>query len=136
MFFFFKQKTAYDMRISDWSSDVCSSDLLPITTARNAVPVLANALIAIPPPVDEANKPAPFPSCRATKTGETLPGFVILKSATYSVAPELSARMAPWLFPSILIVGVRSEENTYELQSLMSIPYAVCCWKNVQTSHE
>src|SRR3546814_4838514 len=27
-FFFFKQKTAYDMRISDWSSDVCSSDLL------------------------------------------------------------------------------------------------------------
>src|SRR3546814_4924909 len=27
--FFFKQKTAYDMRISDWSSDVCSSDLAP-----------------------------------------------------------------------------------------------------------
>src|SRR3546814_6295552 len=26
--FFFKQKTAYEMRISDWSSDVCSSDLL------------------------------------------------------------------------------------------------------------
>src|SRR3546814_8125553 len=30
-FFFFKQKTAYEMRISDWSSDVCSSDL-PNTT--------------------------------------------------------------------------------------------------------
>src|SRR3546814_12206395 len=28
-FFFFNQKTAYDMRISDWSSDVCSSDLFP-----------------------------------------------------------------------------------------------------------
>src|SRR3546814_17572670 len=28
-FFFFKQKTAYEMRISDWSSDVCSSDLGP-----------------------------------------------------------------------------------------------------------
>src|SRR3546814_14191654 len=28
MIFFFKQKTAYEMRISDWSSDVCSSDLL------------------------------------------------------------------------------------------------------------
>src|SRR3546814_2688913 len=27
-FFFFKQKTAYEMRISDWSSDVCSSDLM------------------------------------------------------------------------------------------------------------
>src|SRR3546814_6389929 len=30
-FFFFKQKTAYEMRISDWSSDVCSSDLFPTT---------------------------------------------------------------------------------------------------------
>src|SRR3546814_17913029 len=29
LFFFFKQKTAYEMRISDWSSDVCSSDLFP-----------------------------------------------------------------------------------------------------------
>src|SRR3546814_9721734 len=32
-FFFFKQKTAYEMRISDWSSDVCSSDLF-IKTAK------------------------------------------------------------------------------------------------------
>src|SRR3546814_16097580 len=31
-FFFFKQKTAYEMRISDWSSDVCSSDLLARAT--------------------------------------------------------------------------------------------------------
>src|SRR3546814_7841910 len=29
MFFFYKQKTAYELRISDWSSDVCSSDLKP-----------------------------------------------------------------------------------------------------------
>src|SRR3546814_1624132 len=29
-FFFFKQKTAYEMRISDWSSDVCSSDLFAV----------------------------------------------------------------------------------------------------------
>src|SRR3546814_16114238 len=29
LFFFFKQKTAYEIRISDWSSDVCSSDLSP-----------------------------------------------------------------------------------------------------------
>src|SRR3546814_6572670 len=33
-FFFFKQKTAYEMRISDWSSDVCSSDLEIIVTAQ------------------------------------------------------------------------------------------------------
>src|SRR3546814_7009586 len=31
LFFFFKQKTAYEMRISDWSSDVCSSDLPPVS---------------------------------------------------------------------------------------------------------
>src|SRR3546814_7246894 len=34
LFFFFKQKTAYEMRISDWSSDVCSSDLVAAHTAR------------------------------------------------------------------------------------------------------
>src|SRR3546814_3885216 len=35
LFFFFKQKTAYEMRISDWSSDVCSSDLVGIGPARS-----------------------------------------------------------------------------------------------------
>src|SRR3546814_2593170 len=34
--FFFKQKTAYEMRISDWSSDVCSSDLWPRAILLNA----------------------------------------------------------------------------------------------------
>src|SRR3546814_4531358 len=41
--FFFKQKTAYELRISDWSSDVCSSDLFPAIadiTSRVDVPVL------------------------------------------------------------------------------------------------
>src|SRR3546814_4745063 len=35
VFFFFKQKTAYEMRISDWSSDVCSSDLISGVLARH-----------------------------------------------------------------------------------------------------
>src|SRR3546814_3172342 len=35
-FFFFKQKTAYEMRISDWSSDVCSSDLRDRSRAQAA----------------------------------------------------------------------------------------------------
>src|SRR3546814_5600579 len=34
MFFFFKQKTEYERRISDWSSDVCSSDLLRLSIAE------------------------------------------------------------------------------------------------------
>src|SRR3546814_1516834 len=37
-FFFFKQKTAYEMRISDWSSDVCSSDLDRRTRSRTSRP--------------------------------------------------------------------------------------------------
>src|SRR3546814_5926666 len=42
-FFFFKHKTAYEMRISDWSSDVCSSDL---SLALASPPSVRNAVIA------------------------------------------------------------------------------------------
>src|SRR3546814_3300072 len=49
-FFFFKQKTAYELRISDWSSDVCSSDL---TTGRagatpHGIPCTLRAAAAMP----------------------------------------------------------------------------------------
>src|SRR3546814_15394971 len=53
-FFFFKQKTAYEMRISDWSSDVCSSDL-PETGGAALAPVTA------------------LPGAASTTTGETAP---------------------------------------------------------------
>src|SRR3546814_14879977 len=43
MRFFFKQKTAYEMRSSDWSSDVCSSDLLLLELAREGAAVEAEA---------------------------------------------------------------------------------------------
>src|SRR3546814_17126404 len=39
-FFFFKQKTAYEMRISDWSSDVCSSDLIEVAEGDRRVAAL------------------------------------------------------------------------------------------------
>src|SRR3546814_44831 len=42
LFFFFKQKTAYEMRISDWSSDVCSSDL----TLTKGQPELTDLIVA------------------------------------------------------------------------------------------
>src|SRR3546814_2156799 len=42
-FFFFKQKTAYEMRISDWSSDVCSSDLSRAVKSRFAFFIRAPA---------------------------------------------------------------------------------------------
>src|SRR3546814_15300055 len=44
MFFCFKQKTAYEMRISDWSSDVCSSDLQEQTTEEQDQVTAGNAL--------------------------------------------------------------------------------------------
>src|SRR3546814_8181109 len=49
LFFFFKQKTAYEMRISDWSSDVCSSDL--VGARIHAEHLLGRAL-------DDAGRPA------------------------------------------------------------------------------
>src|SRR3546814_8487392 len=53
MFFFFKQKTAYEVRISDWSSDVCSSDLFSLRLASlgdqrdRFVPIMEVALAVI-----------------------------------------------------------------------------------------
>src|SRR3546814_2418853 len=52
-FFFFKQKTAYEMRISDWSSDVCSSDLLPdqLVEPQLVAPQLGAELVGAAPVV-------------------------------------------------------------------------------------
>src|SRR3546814_17237580 len=44
LFFFFKQKTAYEMRISDWSSDVCSSDMMQSLPAL----ILSHVTINLP----------------------------------------------------------------------------------------
>src|SRR3546814_5078717 len=54
-FFFFKQKTAYELRISDWSSDVCSSDL----SARSLAIVCATADQRISKHTCSANRNAP-----------------------------------------------------------------------------
>src|SRR3546814_11839457 len=56
LFFFFKQKTAYEMRISDWSSDVCSSDLSAHLGRRRS----ANLASRIPMPVMTADS---WPKC-------------------------------------------------------------------------
>src|SRR3546814_5672298 len=71
VFFFFKQKTAYEMRISDWSSDVCSSDLCSKDHTRDQamcnVFLLAFALIANPLPL------APDGGTISTGIGDALP---------------------------------------------------------------
>src|SRR3546814_11789301 len=60
-FFFFKKKTAYEMRISDWSSDVCSSDLLfdlreRLESDRDAATKLAKPRLRILQPLDPAQR--------------------------------------------------------------------------------
>src|SRR3546814_4892138 len=107
---FFKQKTAYEMRISDWSSDVCSSDLLPaeMTTVepRAFAPAIASA---------SAWLQAPEPPRLRLMTWATL---------------VLSGTPGTWPPEAQMIASVRSEEHTSELQSLMRISYAVFCLKN------
>src|SRR3546814_8326629 len=44
-FFVFKQKTAYEMRISDWSSDVCSADLDDVTPHQLVAPINADMVL-------------------------------------------------------------------------------------------
>src|SRR3546814_8184002 len=53
-FFFFKQKTAYEMRISDWSSDVCSSDLVPAHPARRLMTMAAPAIFFMSDPFEKS----------------------------------------------------------------------------------
>src|SRR3546814_5304990 len=53
MFFFFKQKTAYEMRISDWSSDVCSSDLPVAISETHALRAMQSGEMVVNAPNGE-----------------------------------------------------------------------------------
>src|SRR3546814_8539776 len=115
---FFKQKTAYEMRISDWSSDVCSSDLverdrvmLGRTDAgdhqrRRERPGLAGDV-------------AHVGDAHAGLLGDFARDRFLDRFAGFEKARE--RRITP--------LGPRSEEQTSELQSLMRISYAVLCLK-------
>src|SRR3546814_7655907 len=98
-FFFFKQKTAYELRISDWSSDVCSSDL-----TRAASPCWSTAHRA-------------SPICRSTCAS-------LMSISTRSRRTSCTARPDS---ACCTRSANRSEEHTSELQSLMRISYAVFC---------
>src|SRR3546814_4015092 len=63
VFFFFKQKTAYEMRISDWSSDVCSSDLFEGFPQRK----IDDFVLFEAPSADVALEPEPIPEVPACK---------------------------------------------------------------------
>src|SRR3546814_7222998 len=108
IFFFFKQKTAYEMRISDWSSDVCSSDLTIIGKNHGNI---SNLKI----------------------TNRSMDFFEMLIDVEVTSVKHLSniiaALRAMPVITSVARARGRSEEHTSELQSLMRNSYAVFCLK-------
>src|SRR3546814_1846174 len=122
--FFFKQKTAYELRISDWSSDVCSSDLdLDFTREVLADVLRANdrkiTIDEIQRRVAEHFRIKPADMVSARRAREV--------ARPRQVAMYLAKRLTPRSLPEI--GRRRSEEHTSELQSLMRISYAVFCLK-------
>src|SRR3546814_10856126 len=70
--FFYKQKPAYDVSISDWSSDVCSSDLRPPATSSGATPSRFMPVSTI-----TSHAPPPAPRQRAICAGVLSTGRAI-----------------------------------------------------------
>src|SRR3546814_7335310 len=118
LFFFFKQKTAYEMRISDWSSDVCSSDL-SISAKYYCVDRHDHR--------SAANR---FPKVNRTSAASIEKPIHNVK-VPMNAAEAASKSIRRWkLVSSYLERAIcRSEEHTSELQSLMRISYAVFCSK-------
>src|SRR3546814_9866650 len=78
IFFFFKQKTAYEMRISDWSSDVCSSDLtLPLWKADNTLANFLSAYERLLPLEKASNLASRDKVAFLAKTGEGVLGKIV-----------------------------------------------------------
>src|SRR3546814_7514076 len=124
---------AYEVRISDWSSDVCSSDLLAVfTIAGMAVAALSTRLL-LPRLIDPA--PRDFADSRmlARMWSWTRhlprPRWSLAVLALAAVAATAFAPGAFWQddLSKLTPVPARSEEHTSELQSLMRISYAVFC---------
>src|SRR3546814_8409524 len=125
-FFFFKQKTAYEMRISDWSSDVCSSDLKDaLETAENrSAEVTAETYVAVWSDLNTA-RDAYVAALRAS------PIYAFFKIETTHRALRDSVNDPANRAPLEALYGnTRSEEHTSELQSLMRTSYAVFFLKN------
>src|SRR3546814_7842269 len=117
-FFFFKQKTAYEMRISDWSSDVCSSDLRMLDKQGLSERDICTKFIT--PAVKKAGWD------EMTQIREEVSftkGRIIVRGKLVSRGQGKRADY------------IRSEEHTSELQSLMRISYAVFCLKKKKTNN-
>src|SRR3546814_2534553 len=121
------------MRISDWSSDVCSSDL--------RVDTLVDAL-ARDPAVDDEPVPADVARDRAERDIARRRADLDRRRAAVggdrggAFLRIVDAVAVLVVFVLVIVRGRRSEEHTSELQSLMRLPYAVFCLKKQQTPVE
>src|SRR3546814_3210884 len=112
------------MRISDWSSDVCSSDLRNGRVGRSHVYLLLPA--SLPAGVTKSSRTA-IVSIRATSPAGT---HVMRRvDGSQTVKPRSLRSIRNWSRMGEPGTGSRSEEHTSELQSLMRISYAVFCLK-------
>src|SRR3546814_10483426 len=146
MLFFFKQKTAYEMRISDWSSDVCSSDLLRLVAADLGGHRVDEERHVVVDDLDHAvlRFPAILGRIGIVGADACLAGGALLqplpqgKGAAGQVVGGAAAQVA-WrhvgeeLPQERLRALGRSDEHTSELQSLMRISSAVFCLKKKKT---
>src|SRR3546814_8647650 len=124
--FLFRQKTSYEMRISDWSSDVCSSDLLvePLSLDEAYLDVSENKRgLASATEVAQQIRREIREQLQLTASAGVAPNKFVAKIAS------------DWKKPDGLFV-VRSEEHTSELQSLMRSSYAVFCLKKKKTNNK
>src|SRR3546814_4357365 len=133
-FFFFKQKTAYEMRISDWSSDVCSSDLnRPKAVRRNGLsdeeywgsPMLADPLRRLDFCLETDGAVAVVTTTK-DRARDCRHKPALIHACAHGGQREWGRAFAWMGMPD----PYRSEEHTSELQSLMCISYAVFCLKN------
>src|SRR3546814_2362215 len=117
------------MRISDWSSDVCSSDLLPLEAGIAGEAAIALAVITPRQPPVAIERP------RRVRNPERHRSLVAPQRpqrprhlGPRTVERDIAARRLA-AHPQPRLVALRSEEHTSELQSLMRISYAVFCLK-------
>src|SRR3546814_8199297 len=133
LLFFCKQKTAYELRISDWSSYVCSSDLVGHSNDR-ANPI-ARHFRSDPGALADPRTPGgdrghlQWLRSDAGRSGRAAGRFC----ASCRTLPT-AASCAPARPGRARRSAARSEEHTSELQSLMRISYAVFCLKKKTTN--
>src|SRR3546814_9415113 len=130
--FFFKQKTAYEMRISDWSSDVCSSDLDCTAHERTSSVMLSHESATVR--CSSTSAPGSATSPMAMTRSVSARGLSV-SSVTTERARFIATSRSPVRARRPSTSRSRSEEHTSELQSLMRISYAVFCLKkkNIHT---